>query len=265
MRTTIALLTLFLFPFTVLSQTNVHIGEYEGWHIDNHNNILIFSNNCIICYNIEGKSTAKWCSDKSNRITSVDAADHLRILVFYQESYQISLLDNNLVEITAPLNLIESGLNDIVHAALSINGDIWVADLQTNSIYTLYNNLKIRYSFSFSRFGNVSEVKKMVCYNQQLWFLMNDNSWLVLDIFGQYVTRHLVEGLDNAQISKESVSFMNCGKLHEYNLNTKAVKSINYQGTHPQGCFADDNYLFLFDTYSFKVLERKNLKFQASE
>jgi hypothetical protein len=127
----------------------------------------------------------------------------------------------------------------------AVNGGFWVADRQTNTVYALHNNLSTNYSFSFARFGTVSEIRKITEFNQQLWFLMEDNSWLVLDAFGQFAGRHSEPGLEKAQISKQVVHLLHEGKLFSYNTITKEKEDSKRFFSEHVSCFAYKNLLFL--------------------
>ncbi len=248
-------LFLFLFLTTILSaQFKIETGAYTNWYVDNHGNAFVQSDNRILKITSSGEVVARWNSPKSNRITSFDARDHLRVLVFYQESYLISVLDKNLVEIIKPIDLQVSGLNDIVVMCQAVNGGFWAADRQTNSIYALQNNLSLVYSFSFSRFGHVSEIRKMLEYDQTLWFLMNDNSWLVLDLFGQLYGRHAQPGLENAQITKSTVHYIHDALLYSYNIALKDVKNLNKECPEAQHCFLYKDKLYLFGKNSLEIV-----------
>lgn len=244
------ILTTIILAFGLLSafsQVRIDTGEYTDWHVDSHGNILINTSREILKFDNKGNIIAKWTPPATNNIIYIDASDNLRVLVFYPESYQISVLDRHLLEIAYPLDLTISGIYDITKVCRSISGGIWAADMQTNTIYELQNNLRINLSFSFSNYGHVSEIKKMVAYDQQLWFLMTDSTWLVLDFFGQYLTRHYQKGLEKSQISKQNVHFIDEDNLYSYDIKLKDCKKVGSNITSSKGCFIYTNLLYLFE------------------
>ena len=230
----------------LLSQVRIDTGKYTDWHVDSHGNILINTSREILKFDNKGNIIAKWTPPATNNIIYIDASDNLRVLVL-PESYQISVLDRHLLEIADPLDLTISGIYDITKVCRSISGGIWAADMQTNTIYELQNNLRINLSFSFSNYGHVSEIKKMVAYDQQLWFLMTDSTWLVLDFFGQYLTRHYQKGLEKSQISKQIVHFIDEGDLYSYDIKLKESKVVASNVAAIKGCFIYTDLLYLFE------------------
>lgn len=244
------ILTTIILAFGLLpafSQVRIDTGKYTDWHVDSHGNILINTSREILKFDNKGNIIAKWTPPATNNIIYIDASDNLRVLVFYPESYQISVLDRHLLEIADPLDLTISGIYDITKVCRSISGGIWAADMQTNTIYELQNNLRINLSFSFSNYGHVSEIKKMVAYDQQLWFLMTDSTWLVLDFFGQYLTRHYQKGLEKSQISKQIVHFIDEGDLYSYDIKLKESKVVASNVAAIKGCFIYTDLLYLFE------------------
>ncbi|MDD2562992.1 MAG: hypothetical protein PHU27_02085 [Salinivirgaceae bacterium] len=242
--------------FILNGQSSIKTTEYTHWQVDNHGYIYLQSDHTIIKKDKTGKTIASWNTSKNNAISSFDATNTLRILVFYLDSYQFSLLDKNLIDVSSNIDLTSSTLNDIKAMCLSAKGDLWALDRQTNTIYSLQNNLNINYSFSIRLYCNADEVVKMTEYDQQLWLLQTDGSWIVLDSFGQLIKRHIFAGIEKAQISRNAIHFISNDQLIEYNLQLLSPDTIGTIKEPTKGCYIYNSNLYLFKDQSIEILPK---------
>lgn len=251
------ILAITLISTNLISQTEIQVGNYTHWYVDNHGYIYLQWNNKIAKLDREGKTRATWNSPKNKTITTFDASNPLQILVFHIDSYQITLLDNNLIEVSSNIDLTQTGLNDIIAMCQSSRGDMWALDRQTSSIYSIQKNMTINYSFSINHYCNVNEIIKIVEYNQQLWLLQTNHNYIVIDNFGQFIKRHIVKGIENAQISKSIINICSDNNIYTYKPGISTLDTISTNKKAAKGCFLYNSVFYLFRENTIEISLKK--------
>ena len=217
----------FLILGKLSAQVHIKTPNYSDWYVDVLGEILISTQNNLFKYNAKGQQLATWSSSTNSPITSFDARNALRIIVFHRDTYQIYVLDRNLIEIGSPVNLSLSGFNDITAVCGSSMNGFWLVDALTQELYHMQPNQTINQTTSLQNHLNVSEIIKITEYDRNVWILTESNTWIVFDMFGSYLTRYVEDGLSSAQITRSPLTFAKSNQICQFNTLTGSINCIS--------------------------------------
>lgn len=184
-----------------------------------------------------GSQLIKVCNDSSNKrtysllrygpITSVDATNPFKILVFYKDFSTVVLLDNTLSE-QGRVNLQNLGILQPSAMCLSMDNNIWVYDEQEYKLKKINDSGQmLNESEDFTiMFPEPSKPNFMVQKDNLL--LVNDpqNGIRVFDIYGAYSKTIPLKGLSKFQFVKNQIIYFKDGKLYSFHTLTFETKQI---------------------------------------
>ena len=95
---------------------------------DNLGNLYILTpDNALEKYNAEGRRLARYSNNRLGVATSIDAANPLKLLVWYADFRTAVFLDRSLTELGA-LSLDAAGFTIVRSVAMSFDGNLWAYD-----------------------------------------------------------------------------------------------------------------------------------------
>lgn len=245
---------------TVSAQNIIKTSTYTNWHVDVLGDIIISTPNTLLKYNAQGEQLAIWASGTNSNITSFDAGNALRVVVFQKETYQIHILDRNLIEIIQPVNLSLSQFSDIIAACGSSMNGFWIVDAITQELYHIQSNLTINQTTNLQKYLNVSEIKKIIEYNRNIWILTERNKWHIFDMFGSHLTQYTEEGLQTAQISKSPIIYTTQNAVYEYNTQTRDTNLLYPPTKDVESAFIFNDKLYLFQKKQITIISDFKLR-----
>lgn len=185
---------------------------------DNQSNIYVVTADELSKYDKTGKLLYKYSNKNFGKITSVDASNMLRILLFYKDFSQVVFLDNTLSQNGEPINI---NLLDIYQAPLacsSYDNGIWIYDSQNFSIIRYDNTLQdIRQTTLTGLSNDTIQPVSILEYNNHVYLNNPKSGILIFDIYGTYFKTIPI---------KNSIQFQPIGDLVYYRVDKK-VKAYN--------------------------------------
>ena len=189
---------------------------------DNLGNAYTVKGHEIFKYLPNGKLFNRYSNLMLGNITSVDATNPLKLLLFYKDFSKIQFLDNQLAENRGVISLQDLGLEQSILACISFDNGFWVYDQISFSL--------IRFNQASDKVQEARNINQNVGYEPQPNFLYEWGDWvylnnpetgiLVFDIFGTYFKTIPLKGLENFQIAGENILYFKDAKLLSYNLKT---------------------------------------------
>lgn len=202
---------------------------------DGFNNYIYFKNNVL--YKKIDASILQYQNLGLGKITKVDIANPLKIIIFYEEFNAVIVLDNQLNEIQKiEFSRLET---PILASAIGISGQnkLWVFNTlnQQIGLYDLNSNTYENKSIPL----NESITYYQTDFNYFQW-IDKQNNWFTSTIFGRIVSNGKVEITNNLQLlpqnkilfSKENKLFLrdrNINKLYEIEIVEKSFKNFYYK------------------------------------
>lgn len=204
----IAIITCCLFTLNSFSQPLI-VAEriIENFSIDQFQNIYTRSGNVLAKYDGNGEAMQEFSHSIYGQISTFDATDPLRILVFYQESNALLFLNLQLTLIGDPIELDQ--LDDIQAdlACISNRGGFWIYDFLSQSIiYYDANRVKHFQSQNIAMLQDDTSPLLLQEKGNQLYLSLADKT-LVFDQFGGYETTIPLSIQSSIILEKNSLSF----------------------------------------------------------
>lgn len=150
---------------------------------------LVKHDNYILKLNARGDSLGVYNDVRKGKITQIDASNPLRILVYYGQYGQITILDN-MLSAKNHLDLKRIGLFNVPCIANSADANIWIFD-PAGQLLKIDEQLNIRFSTPLRNMLDYSiNPQSMLEANRELYMCDSSEGILKFDRFGFYSTRY---------------------------------------------------------------------------
>lgn len=205
---------------TVQLIREVHIHN-TGMTTDNLGNCYVLNKDQITKFNAKGDSLSTQSYKWLGWISSMDASNGLRLLLFYRDLNQIAILDNTLSIQGEPVKLEKLGLQFARLVCQSPNNNsLWFYDTNEFSLKRFDHNFKL-----IRNSGNITQVTGqdldpnfMTEYNNMLYLNNPESGILVFDQFGTYFKTIPVKGLDYFQVVDNFIFYLSGDQLMRYDM-----------------------------------------------
>lgn len=224
---------------------------------DNLGNFYLVTGNNIERLNLDGKILRTYNDKNFGAISSVDATNPLRLLLFYKDFSRVLFLDNTMSLSGEPVRLDELGYPQTTLVATSNDNGFWIYDQQSFGLIRFDRDLKIS-----QQTGNLSqvlgdEIKPNFLIEANNRVFLNDTARgiLIFDVFGTYSKTIPVKHLTTLQADAENVYYFRNNWFHKVDLRTLDHDSLLMPARFNSGCFFKNHY-FLLDSTSYTVAEK---------
>lgn len=185
---------------------------------DNIGNIYLVNHDELLKYTPDGKLFRRYSNLRLGNISSIDATNVLKPLLFYKDYQQLVFLDNQLTENSAPISLEKLGYEQTELACSSANNSFW--------IYSKQNNEVIRFDEASRKLVNTGNLKQLLKENIEPNYMIEHNGHLFLnspeqgifefDMFGAYVRTIAIKQLKQFQVDENIIFYMQHGHFCNY-------------------------------------------------
>ena len=182
---------------------------------DNLGNVYLIKDESIFKYDSLGVLQKTFSNKTFGAITSADATNALRIILFYKDFNRVVTLDNTLSENGQPLTLETIGFPMTSLVAASHDNGLWIYDMRNFEMLRLNRNLEVEH-----RSGNLSQIlgielqPNFIIEKDNRLFLNNPGTGiLVFDVFGTYSKTLPILNLKSFQVVDNSVVYYKEGIL----------------------------------------------------
>lgn len=196
--------------------------------VDNIGNLYTIYESEIIKRDLTGKQLMKNSSLAFGEISSLDASNALKMLLYFKDLSQVIYLDNQLSARGDRLELDFMGYNQTVAICRSYNDGVWIYDQTTFELTRLTEQLE-----PSAQSGNLNQILGFVPeptyireYNN--WVYVNDplHGVLVFDWYGSYTKNIPIKGLKKFVVKANQLFYLKDNSLHSYDLNTAQFAEI---------------------------------------
>jgi hypothetical protein len=199
-------------PLVLKARHNFFIG-------DNLGNTYLVNEDEMLKYLASGKFFARYSNLKLGSITSVDATNPLRLLLYYRDFQQIVFLDNQLSKNSEAVSLEQLGFEQTDLVCGAANNGFWIYNKQNNELIRFDDELK-----KVSSTGNLKQVLKsdvspnfMLEHNGYLFLNCPSTGIYVFDIFGAFSRLIAIKQLSQFQVSEDILYFQKDSAFCSYN------------------------------------------------
>jgi hypothetical protein len=183
--------------------------KYNYFTCDNLGNIYTVHDDELVKYLPSGKFFTRYSNLKLGDITSVDATNPLKLVLYYRDFQQIVFLDNQLSLNSENVSLEKLGHEQTDLVCASANNSFWIYDKQNNELQRFNENSK---KIAFT--GNLKQVLQremypdfMVEHNGYLYLNCPETGIYVFDMFGAFSKIISIKGIHNFQVNENLIYF----------------------------------------------------------
>lgn len=184
-------------------------------------NFYIVQNNSLSKYNENGILVCSYDAKNKGTISSVDASNPLKILVYYKDFNQIVFLDNTLTQTNSPILLEELGISQSSLACTSYDNAFWIYDNTFSRLARFDNNLILQ-NQSENLAQSLSSINPLFMLEKNGHLFLNDssNKVIIFDKYGTFYKTIPIMQLNTFQVSDNKFFYCNKSSLHTIDLNT---------------------------------------------
>lgn len=186
---------------------------------DNLGNIYLANEDELVKYLPGGKFFARYSNLKLGTITSVDATNPLKLLLYYRDFQQIVFLDNQLSKNSEAVSLEQLGYEQADLVCAAANNGFWLYNKQNSELIRFDENLK-KTAFT----GNLKQVLRselnpnfMLEHNGYLFLNCPAGGIYVFDVFGAFSRVIALKNLNQFQVSQNIIYYQKDSTFCSYN------------------------------------------------
>ena len=186
---------------------------------DNIGNAYTINEDELVKFLPGGKFFARYSNLKLGSITSVDATNPLKLLLYYRDFQQIVFLDNQLSNNSEPVSLELLGYEQTDLVCAGANNSFW--------IYNKQNNELLRFDENSKKIASTGNLKQVLQVNLLPNFMLEHNGYLflncpetgiyVFDIFGAFSRVITLKGLNYFQLTEDIIYYQKDSVFCSYN------------------------------------------------
>ncbi|MDP3557577.1 MAG: hypothetical protein Q8T03_09395 [Bacteroidota bacterium] len=186
---------------------------------DNLGNVFTVKDGELVKYLVNGKLFARYSNLKLGDITTIDAINPLKILLYYRDFQQIIFLDNQLTTNSEPISLETLGYEQTDLVCAGANNSFWIYNKQNNDLIRFNENSK-----KIASTGNLKQILKtdlkpnfMREHNGYLFLNSPETGIYVFDFFGTFSRIISLKNLKQFEINEDIIYFQKDSLYCSYN------------------------------------------------
>lgn len=220
--------------------------KFDHFTVDLLDNLYGWNDEGLEKYTPTGELTASYSNKSLGPITAVDVSIPSKIMVFYQESGTIQILDSKLSPLGNSLDLFGKGLFSISLAAISSSTSIVLFDVSTQELISSDLNLNITHTTPC----NFSKEFQPNLINIRLdnEILLIDRSGLYFfDKFGSFEKQIAITDITSSQYYKKRLFYLQYDQLYKYDILTLERETISTREVAVKEFHISNDYIYLLD------------------
>lgn len=192
----------------------------EGASLDQLNNIYVVRKGEILKFDAAGKEVARYSNKLIGQDVKLDVTNPLKVLLYSPEQMRLITLDSRLGEMNEQVNFFQSGYEQISLVATSHTNGMWLYDPINFKLIRLNKNMDPeRSSLNLAQLFRVNLFPKdMIEINNKVYLSDPNHGVYVFDIFGNYLRKIPIKGIEKIVISDERLFYYTNNQLTALNL-----------------------------------------------
>lgn len=226
---------------------------------DNLNNSYLVNGEELIKYNPAGKQLLKYSNKRFGNITTIDATNALKVLLYYKDFQQIVFIDNQLSQNGDMISLETLGYEQTDLVCSFFNNSFWIYNKQTVEL--------VRFNENSQQIAKTGNLKQLLQAELKPEFMIESNSYLYLNcpdigiyVFDMYGTFNKIISLKNIhsfQVFDNVLYFYKEGKFCSYDTKAFEEKCMSYSDSLIKNIRIEKDRLFI--QYSDSIVVMENL------
>lgn len=214
---------------------------------DNLGNIYTWHDATLLKYSPTGELLFDFRKPNYGNLTSVDADNSIKIMLFYQESGKIVFLDDKLAPIGNELDLFEHNLTSISNAAIFGNNKITLFDETNQDLYITDLNLKTINKTHCNNDLNIHAVSLQCIPDHSIMLVDSTQGLFFFDRFGTFEHLMPIKGVLSAQQDVDHLYYLQNNTLHIYIRANHEMHTLPYLPADSREFRWAKKWLYLLD------------------
>jgi len=221
---------------------------------DNFGNTYFVKGDEIKKYNSQGELLKIFSAKNLGKITSIDASNPLRVLVFYKDFASVLFVDDLLSQNGDVINLLDLSMEQSDAVCTSFNNGLWFFNRQNANLVRLDENLQtVVNTGNLNRLlGTTLKPTFLLEYNGYIYLNSPEEGIFVFDIYGTYFKTIPIKNLLHFQVKENQVIYFTGTELRSYNLKLLAEAVLPLSGVTDARVEKENYYLFYKDSLVVK-------------
>jgi hypothetical protein len=232
-------------------------GNFDFFTTDKMGSIYVVKGSSLYKYDALGNLLKTFSEKSHGDITSVDASDPFKLLVYYSGFRQIVFLDNMLSTSGDLISLNDLGLQEPTLVCASYENGFWVYDQTEFKLVRYDKSLKIS-----NQSGNIpqltgTDIKPSYILESGSYLFVNDplNGIYIFDKYGTYYKALPFPNSSMLQIADENIFYVKSDKLIRYNFKSFEEKTSDLPAKNVTNSRFYDGYLVTQDSTGIKIYQ----------
>lgn len=195
------------------------------WNVDSFGNLYVSNGDQLQKFDSTGSQTFSQSNKFWGNVSSIDPSNPMKILIFSEDQQLISYVDNTLSKQQDIIELEDHDLSYVTLVASSGQPDkFWVYDQDNSKIVLIARNV-----LQQQRIENIrgllgcEHVKQLVEKDNNLYLVDAAQGILKFDLYGTFISKWELKGINDVQIENEFVYFVLNNKLQVLELETDKI------------------------------------------
>lgn len=222
---------------------------------DNFGNTYLVKGDEIKKYNAQGELLKMFSAKNLGKITSIDASNPLRVLVFYKDFASILFVDDLLSQNGDAINLLDLSLEQSDATCTSFNNGLWFFNRQNANLIRLDENLQtVVNTGNLNRLlGTTFKPNFMLEYNGYIYVNNPEEGIFVFDMYGTYFKTIPIQHIAHFQVKDQQLIYFTGGQLKSYHLKLLTEASADFKEASDVRIEKENYFLFYGDSVLVKT------------
>ncbi len=186
-------------------------------------NVYIATRNQLVLVNRYDTIFKTFSNLRLGMLTTLDASNPLKVLLYFRDQGKIQFLDNTASELSSPISLNSFSLEQSTQACISFDNGFWVYLPSTFELIRFNQQMEISSrTKNIQQLTGITELNPVEMKEQSNLLYLNDPNagLLVFDIFGAFVKKIPITGIEKFRLYNNQLLYSKNGRLYIYNLVT---------------------------------------------
>ncbi len=186
-------------------------------------NVYIATRNQLYLINRYDTIFKTFSNLKLGMLTTLDASNPLKVLLYFRDQGKIQFLDNTASELSTPISLNNFSLEQSTQACISFDNGFWLYLPSTFELIRFNQQMEISSrTKNIQQLTGINEFNPLEIKERANLLYMNDpdKGLFVFDVFGGFVKKIPITGIEKFQLFNDQLLYRKSNRLYVYNLTT---------------------------------------------
>ena len=199
-------------------------------------NVYVATRNELILINRADTVFKRFSNLSLGTLSTLDASNSMKALLYYRDQAKIQFLDNTASELSGPISLHSFGLEQAMLACISFDNGFWVWLPSSFSLHrfnqqaqSVINIKNIQQLTGLDQFNPITMRER----NNMLYLSDPESGIQVFDVFGGYVKKIPIAGIEHFRVLDERLLFQKDNSLFSYHLLLHTIDTLQFPTSNP--------------------------------